>query len=87
MTRAIDLGRRAWKAGPQGLISLCASDEVAVELFLAKKLPFHLIPELIAKTLTSSLTFDISTPKACTNGFRQAKQTAMEIGKRLCLSY
>lgn len=87
MSRAIDLGRRAWKAGASGLISLCASDEAAVELFLAKKLPFHLIPEMIAKTLAANQTFDTSTPKACVDSFRQAKQTAMEIGKRLCLSY
>ena len=48
MSRCIDLGKRAWKAGAKGLVTFCAADEVAVELFLTKKLSFHLIPEVIA---------------------------------------
>jgi 1-deoxy-D-xylulose-5-phosphate reductoisomerase len=87
MSRCIELGKRAWSMGAKGLIMYAASDELAVELFLAKKLPFHLIPEVIARTLAHPIDFPTSTPSQVVQGFKNSKQTAMEIGKRLCLSY
>lgn len=87
MSRCVELGKRAWSLGPKGLITYAAADEAAVELFLAKKLSFHIIPEVIAKCLAQVRDFPTTTPAQVVQGYQFSKQTAMEIGKRLCLSY
>ena len=51
VSRPITLARKALKIGPAGQIAYASADEWAVSAFLTGDLPFHLIPEVIAKNI------------------------------------
>ena len=82
--RPIELARKAIKLGPAGQIAYASADEWAVKAFLAGELPFHLIPEVIAKNLNQVKdTADVSSVINTTKYYKQMYDSAGEIGRRL----
>ncbi len=82
--RTIELAKLALSKGPVGLVAYAASDEMAVQMFLSKSLPFNFIPEVIAKSLGGAASNDLSSPQKIVGYYNQVKKNAFEIGRRLC---
>ncbi len=84
VSRPIDLARKAIKLGPAGQIAYASADEWAVKAFLSGELPFHLIPEVIAKNLNLVRdTADVSSVMNTTKYYKQMYDSAGDIGRRL----
>ena len=59
--RCLDLSYQCLAMGTAHCINLNASNEIAVEAFLSKKIGFIQIPELIEKTLLKAEAVDINS--------------------------
>jgi len=82
--RPINLARKAIKIGPAGQIAYAGADEWAVQAFLNGELPFHLIPEVIAKTLNlADDKRDLSSLRAVLDYYSACKESACSIGRRI----
>jgi 1-deoxy-D-xylulose-5-phosphate reductoisomerase len=77
----LDLAREALARGSAWTCSLNAADEIAVEAFLDKRLPFTAIPRVIASVLerTSAARFDsIDNVLACDREARERARLTIE---------
>ena len=82
--RPINLARKAIKIGPAGQIAYAGADEWAVQAFLSGELPFHLIPEVIAKTLNlADDKRDLSSLRTVLDYYSACKESACSIGRRI----
>lgn len=86
ITRTIDFARKALSKGPSALVALSAADEAAVEMFLAKTLPFNMIPEVISKCMADEAV-DVSSPARIMQHYNTVKEKAFQVGRRICRPY
>ncbi len=84
VSRPIMLARAAVKKGAAAQIAYAAADEWAVRAFLNMEIPFHLIPEVIAKTMNiMSEHTDVSSVGRVMEFYNNCYKEAGLIGRRI----
>ena len=76
---ALRLARLALSAGPAALIALNAANEIAVEQFLSRNVPFTAIAQSVAQVVEQTNSDTISTIDDVTAADQHARATAREI--------
>jgi len=77
--RCLDLARRAAETGGSMPAVLNGANEIAVDLFLKRKMNFLQIPEVIEKTMGAHETFRIDGIESVLEADRWARQKAMAL--------
>ncbi|MGH9381974.1 MAG: 1-deoxy-D-xylulose-5-phosphate reductoisomerase [Thermoanaerobaculia bacterium] len=76
---ALRLAREAFRLGPSGPAVLNAADEIAVEAFLAERLPFSAIPGLVAAVLEDHQPGPVDDLEGALAWDRWGRQRAREL--------
>jgi 1-deoxy-D-xylulose-5-phosphate reductoisomerase len=77
--RCLDLARRAAETGGSMPVVLNGANEIAVDLFLKRKMDFFQIPEMIEQTMGAHQPFSIDGIESVLEADRWARQKAMAL--------
>ena len=75
----LDLARQALGAGPAATCALNAADEVAVEAFLARRLPFTDIPRVVDEVLRQTVRSRLASIEDVLSCDREARERARRL--------